>query len=201
MNETNESIVQIRAFIEKGCGHHVVAMIGYYENNNPVVQDYVGGHLGAGWQEKYPLATTLLARAIASSIQNQNFDWSITPRWLTNLGVGICRAEAYRFDLLKEAAWILCDQEEIEHAEEEIEADVYTHSLLTWFRDSGPEWVNEALDQGFKCTNDVMKIIATGQWLEKREVLNELYDAMKELVEELEDELDALEDALEEELN
>lgn len=117
--------------------------------------------------------------------------WTVrdnAPEWVRDVlyachGGGTYLPDDWRYGFSAEAADALANCDDPDECDDQIEADVYTHDLLTWLasRNDRTTYVDDARAD-FGSGESVVDDIQRGQWLEKREVLSQLKDALQELV-------------------
>lgn len=112
-----------------------------------------------------------------------------SPEWMNEVSHAAhadMMPEDWRYVFIEEACDALADADNID--EVELEADIYTNDLTAWLHSRADRVyrLTEALEEGIDF-KDGFKLLSYAQYLEKREVLDAVKEALRALVEEVEE--------------
>lgn len=119
------------------------------------------------------------------------------PEWMTD----VCRAshnsarmlpDDYRYEFIVDALSAIADHDDEEDARDSLEADVYTGHLTAWLASNINRiaYCDEAAENYGGQLTEITQMISAGQESEKREVFDEVVQALREHADGLEDKAD-----------
>ena len=112
-----------------------------------------------------------------------------SPSWMTNIihtAHGNMFPDDYRYDYTMDAVGLIADNDEdsLDDLKYEIEADIYTSSLLAWLasHSSRTGYVDEAVESMGHSDMGIIGDIMMGQVTERQEIFDSVLESLKNLV-------------------